>query len=256
MLTSCQLNTVKSDYGVKSGNYLTIIVPLINNPQPGSTFIPDNSCMIDSILFKGDQHKQPFDYSVGFMVYHSGYTIEGKKYICLSNSIILQRQYNAKSDFRLFLDYKNNKASNYIQYILEYDHIKDTIHSELGVISPGSYYTNASQIYTDFIKDIYLVASFEFISKYNTDSIYGNFQRLLKFQNKQSTDPSTGKIIKSYFTIEGESRADIYPSIYPYQNGSKTVVTAIIYSKEYNHTIDFLNDYESIISQLQAVVND
>ncbi len=257
--SSCQLDIVKTDYGVGRGIFLTIKAPAgVKNPALSGEYISNNSSMIDAVLFKGDQGWKIYDYVNGYTDYPAGFLLDGKKYISISNTIILQRQYNGKSDFNLFLTCKKNSEPGNIQYILEYSGIKDKIHSELLVYSSGSYYKNAGQIYTDFARDIYLVASFEYISKYNPDSINGNFQRLLNVQNKPSIDPVSGKMVKSYFAFEGpsSSRADIYLTVYPYQNGTKAVVTAIIYPRENDRTIDFSNDYDIISNQLKNVVND
>ena len=256
LISSCG-DVVKSDFGIAGVDYLTIIVPAINeNPRLSSDYITDSSVLIDSILFKGDQHFQTHTIFQGYSYYPSPKELEGKKYISSSNTVVMQRQYRAKSDFKLFLKYTNNTGSNNSQYIFDYESAGEFIHSDILEFNSGSYYKTAGQIYNDFVKDIYLAANFEFVSKFDRDSINANFKRLLKVQNTPSMDPASGKTVKSYFIIEYPSRADIFLTLYPYQNGSKAIITALIYPKENNHIIDFTKDYEIINNQLQKVVND
>jgi hypothetical protein len=255
-IMSCS-DVIKTDYGISGGNYLTIIAPRIGKiPVSGISYITNNSAIVDCVFFKGDQHKEPFDYNVGYTVYPGGYTTEGKRYIFLSNSVVFQRQYNAKSDFRIFLNYKKIAETNDFKYILEYDHILDTVHSELFAFSQGSYYKDAGQIYRDFEKDIYFIFSFEYNSSYDPESVASNFQRILSSRYSNSTDPLTGKPSGCYSVTVAESRADVYLSVYPYQNGSKAIATGLIYPEESNHIIDFTREYNTLSNELKTIVND
>ncbi|MGA2143317.1 MAG: hypothetical protein ABSG94_13010, partial [Brevinematales bacterium] len=244
-------NTVKSEFGIAGGKYLTIIAPSASvnkNQQYSNAFITNDSVLLDSILFKGDAHKESRTVFSGYSYYPSPEETEGKKYTASTNSIILQRQYRGKSDFKLFLNFSNNSDSKNIQYILVYDRVRDFIHSDILEMPSGSYYKDSDQIYNDFIKDVYLIANFEFVSKFNSESIRGDFQRLLKVQNISPSVPVC--------YTDGQVRADIYLNIYPYQNGSRAIVTAVISSRETNHIIDFSKDYDLLSNQLQKAVND
>lgn len=250
ILSSCG-NTVKSDFSIGGGTYLTVIAPAATvnkNQQYSPVFITNNSVLFDSILFKGDAHKESHTVFSGYSYYPSPEETEGKKYTASSNSVILERQYRGKSNFKLFLNYSNNSDAKNIQYSFVYGRVRDFIHSDILEPGSGSYYKDADQIYNDLIKDVYLIANFEFTSKYNPDSIKGNFQRLLKVHNSSPAGPV-------YYT-DGQVRADIYLNIYPYQNGSRAIVTAVIYPRETNRIIDFSKDYDSLNNQLQKTVND
>jgi hypothetical protein len=143
------------------------------------------------------------------------------------------------------------------QYIFAFGGARDFIHSDILEFNSGSYYKDADQIYNDFVKDIYLVANFEFVSKFDRDSVNGNFKRLLKVKYTPSTDPVSGKTVESYFVTEGQTTADLYLSVFSYQNGSKTVITAIIHPDTNNsRTIDFTKDYDILSNQLMKIVND
>ncbi len=84
---------------------------------------------------------------------------------------------------------------------------------------------------------------FEVNSPYNAESITANFMRSAKFVNlpRDWIEPVTGKIFNRYFISQLRGKDMMYiAQIYPYRNGSKAVITAVITGVETSPgTVDF-----------------
>lgn len=79
----------------------------------------------------------------------------------------------------------------------------------------------------------------EFDSPYNTESVYANFQRQLKTKTYKSgyKDPMTEKIFMNSFILpldknRWDSNAELFVEVYPYRNGTKTLITIHLPVKE------------------------
>ncbi len=96
-----------------------------------------------------------------------------------------------------------------------------------GILLPFPVPSFSEQDLINFLKSRRVYYKMEFDSKYNSESIFANFDRLAEKVNYKAgeRDPVTGKIFKNRFAILYKNQR-IYFSleIYPYRNGSKTIV--------------------------------
>jgi hypothetical protein len=95
---------------------------------------------------------------------------------------------------------------------------------------------------------------FEIDSPYNTDSVFANFERLAnaRHYHEGATDPVTGKIFKKRYHIPyAASRVWFSLEVYPYRNGSKAVVYAIMPASE---TAPGEVNYSVIIADIRHVL--
>jgi hypothetical protein len=88
-----------------------------------------------------------------------------------------------------------------------------------------------------------IVYKFEVDSPYNSDSVTANFMRNAEAKSIRTgwADPVTGKIYSSYYVSKLRGRDMTYTvQVFPYRNGSKAVVHAIVPGVETSpNTVDF-----------------
>lgn len=88
-----------------------------------------------------------------------------------------------------------------------------------------------------------IVYKFEVDSPYNSDSVTANFMRNAEAKSIRTgwADPVTGKIYSSYYVSKLRGRDLTYTvQVYPYRNGSKAVIHAIVPGVETSpNTVDF-----------------
>ncbi|MGD0885209.1 MAG: hypothetical protein ABSA46_10130 [Thermodesulfovibrionales bacterium] len=98
---------------------------------------------------------------------------------------------------------------------------------------------------------------FEKDSPYNTDSIWGNFKRMLKSETKQThVDPETKKVYSSSYVLRYHNKnVMVYVDVYPYHNGSKAVVKVDLPVMIQNHEVeDITSQIEDIRNQIEKII--
>lgn len=94
-----------------------------------------------------------------------------------------------------------------------------------------------------YLTSLQLVYRFEVDSPYNSESVTSNFVRRAKSRtDKQGwADPVTGKIYSTHFVSRLRGQDLLYTvQVFPYRNGSKAVINAIISGTETSaDTVDF-----------------
>jgi hypothetical protein len=99
-----------------------------------------------------------------------------------------------------------------------------------------------------------IVYTFEIDSPYPTDSVTANFMRSPAVQRVQGSykDPVTGKIIGTAYQLPmGGVTATFSVEAYPYRNGSKAVITALILAKL---TSPGMVDFKLLADQVKTAV--
>lgn len=95
----------------------------------------------------------------------------------------------------------------------------------------------------NYLTSLQLVYRFEVDSAYNSESVTSNFLRRAKsLTDKQGwADPVTGKIYSTHFVSRLRGKDLLYTvQVYPYRNGSKAVINAIVPGVETSaDTVDF-----------------
>ncbi|NLA17773.1 hypothetical protein GPU89_11310 [Burkholderia cepacia] len=107
------------------------------------------------------------------------------------------------------------------------------------------------------LTSLQIVYRFEVDSPYNSESVTANFMRLARPMTARQgwADPVTGKIYSSYFVSTLHGRDMTYVTqVYPYHNGSKAVITAVITGVETApDTVDFgvlINDARHMLENI------
>jgi len=94
-----------------------------------------------------------------------------------------------------------------------------------------------------YLTSLQLVYRFEVDSPYNSESVTANFMRRAKPRTDRQgwADPVTGKIYSTSFTSRLRGKDLLYTvQVYPYRNGSKAVINAIVQGVETSpDTVDF-----------------
>lgn len=115
---------------------------------------------------------------------------------------------------------------------------------------------------TNDLRKRFLEARFPFQfavnSKYSTESTYANFARTLRKSsyNKGEKDPVTGKIFNDGFIINiGGKSISIRVETFPYRNGSKAVVYALIPPQNKGNLVDFYEVSEKLKTKVRALVH-
>jgi hypothetical protein len=94
-----------------------------------------------------------------------------------------------------------------------------------------------------YLTSLQLVYRFEIDSPFNSESVMSNFLRLAKpkVHSQGWADPITGKSYGRYFISEVRGKSFQYVvEVYPYRNGSKVVISAIVPGVETSaQTVDF-----------------
>lgn len=110
-----------------------------------------------------------------------------------------------------------------------------------------------------YLKSFSIHYKIEINSKYNSDSVYANFERLAKKQafDTGETDPVTGKIYKNWFITNYKGKPVRYVvQTYPYQNGSKSVIYVALPASETSPgNVDFQTVIKEVKSQLSDIAN-
>jgi hypothetical protein len=101
---------------------------------------------------------------------------------------------------------------------------------------------------------------FDINSKYNPDSVYANFARLVQVQNFRAgeRDPITNKIYKNWFisSVDGKKFRYVLQT-YPYHNGTKAVIYASVPPIENSNGIyDYGTSIRDIRKQITTVANN
>jgi hypothetical protein len=93
------------------------------------------------------------------------------------------------------------------------------------------------------LTSLQVVYRFEVDSPYNSESVTANFMRRAQpVTSRQGwADPVTGKIYSSYYVSSLHGKDMVYiAQVYPYHNGAKAVITAVITGVETSpNTVDF-----------------
>lgn len=109
--------------------------------------------------------------------------------------------------------------------------------------------TDATQVLTN----VSIVYTFEIDSPYPSDAVTANFIRSQAVQpiREGYRDPLTGKIISTAFQT-ADAMAAFTVNTYPYHNGSKAVITALVHGKL---TSPGMVDFNVLTDQLRTTVN-
>lgn len=113
---------------------------------------------------------------------------------------------------------------------------------------------------TEYLTSGQLYYEFDVNSKYNPDSVYANFVRLVKTQDHGSgeRDPITGKIFKNWFVSSVDGKSFRYAlQTYPYHDGTKVVIYASVPAiKNKNGVYDYSEAIKKIREQVTDVANN
>ena len=104
------------------------------------------------------------------------------------------------------------------------------------------------------LANVSIVYTFEIDTPYPTDSVTANFMRSTAVQRIKGsyTDPVTGKIISTAYQLPmGDTMATFSVDAYPYHNGSKAVVTALIPGKQ---TSADMVDFKMLVNQVKVAI--
>jgi len=106
----------------------------------------------------------------------------------------------------------------------------------------------------------YIKYTFGINSKFNTESVYSNFERILKYKklSRPYKDPVTGKIFNREFYITNRGKQiNFFVEVIPYRNGSKSVFYIKLPScTTSNNTVDFSLLMKEVNFKLKKIVND
>jgi hypothetical protein len=95
-------------------------------------------------------------------------------------------------------------------------------------------------------------------SEFNTDSTYANFARLTRkevFRGNGEKDPVTGKIFKERFWVRIPGREiPVNVETYPYRNGSKVIVYAVLSGKVSGSTVEFTSAADALKKEIERIV--
>jgi hypothetical protein len=100
--------------------------------------------------------------------------------------------------------------------------------------------------------------TFEVNSEFNTDSTYANFARLTRkevFRGNGEKDPVTGKIFTERFWVRVWGREiPVNVETYPYRNGSKTIIFAVLPGTVSGSTVDFTSTAEALKKEIERII--
>lgn len=100
--------------------------------------------------------------------------------------------------------------------------------------------------------------TFEVNSEFNTDSTYANFARLTRkevFRGNGEKDPVTGKIFKERFWVRVSGREiPVNVETYPYRNGSKAIVFAVLPGTVSGSTVDFNSTADALKKEIERII--
>lgn len=101
--------------------------------------------------------------------------------------------------------------------------------------------------------------TFEADSPFNSESVLANFHRQLQESPSEldGRDRITGKIFKATYLMTHQGReVRLFVQVYPYQNGSKAVVSMTVPGVPFTgDTIDFSRDIRAVRERIASIVN-
>jgi hypothetical protein len=97
---------------------------------------------------------------------------------------------------------------------------------------------------------------FEVDSEFKTDSTYANFARLTRKEVfRGEKDPVTGKIFNERFWVRVSGREiPVNVETYPYRNGSKAIIYALLPGTVSGSTVDFVSTADSLKKEIERII--
>ncbi len=96
-------------------------------------------------------------------------------------------------------------------------------------------------------------------SEFNSDSTFANFSRMARrevFGGSASRNSVSGKLSEGDFWVRVENtEIPVRVETYPYRNGSKVVVYAVLGGAVVGNTIDFVSVAEALRKEIERIVN-